>query len=247
MSALPSFQQEQSYIDHPLLTGLSRERLEALVGPLRPREVAAGRLLSRPGRRGPAVHLVLAGLLRAYELTADGRESLVELIGPGGLDGFVDASGRQARCIQTLEDSVILSLTEEHLDGLSTDPLVAARLTHLLLGMLKYREDQLRLTAVREPARRLALLLLMLCDRFGRPVQGEILIDCRLTHQALADMVGFRRETVTHALHLLGRSNALHSASGRLLVRPSVLGRIGHSPGRPAWEGDAGTGTSAYL
>ena len=224
-------------MDHPLLRGFSRPALESLVGPLRPNVLRARHLLPRPAGRGTEVHLILEGLLRGFELTFDGREAMVELIGPGGFDGFVAAAGRQARIIEALEDSLILSFHEAQIAALVTEPLIAARLTQLLLAMLRYREDQLRLTAVREPARRLALLLLMLSERFGRELGAETMIDCRLTHQMLADMVGFRRETVTHALHQLTRRGAVRTVAGRYLVNRRRLGQLGWPPGPPARYG----------
>lgn len=230
MSALRSASLSEPGLDHPLLNGLSRQRLEALIGPVHPRLVPAGRVLQGPAGGATEMHLLFSGLLRTYELTPDGREALVELIGPGGADGFVATAVRRARFIQTLEDSVILSLTEEHIDALVTEPVVASRLTRLLLDILRYREEQLRLSAVREPVRRVALMLLMLSDRFGRRVQSEILIECRLTHQALADMVGFRRETVTHALTRLTRFGAVRALSGRLVVDRQSLRRLASRP-----------------
>jgi CRP-like cAMP-binding protein len=247
MSALPVSHPPESFIEHPLLSGLSRARVEGLIGRVQPRLVPAGKLLHPPRSRGIEVHLVLAGLLRTYELTPDGREALVELVGPGGIGGFVETPGRQARLIETLEDSLILSLSQSQLEALNQDRVVAVRLTQLLLGMLKHREDQLRLTSVREPGRRLALLLLMLADRLGRPLGSEVLIDCRLTHQALADMAGFRRETVTHALHWLGGIGAVRVASGRFVVKLPALRRIGRTPPQPGTDYRTAPAGNLYL
>ena len=245
MSALHAVPATDQPIDHPLLRGLSRGRLESLIGPVRPRLVRAGRVLHRPGVRGTEIHLVITGVVRAFELNIDGREALVELIGAGGLDGVVGAPGRRDRVLQALEDSVVLSLIEEQVEGLMSDAGVAAALTRLLLRRIKFREDQLRLTAVREPPRRLAMLLLMLADRFGRELEGDVLIDTRLTHQMLADLVGFRRETVTHALHLLSRRSAIRMRSGRLLANRRALRQLVRTSMRPAGRAERRRGVAA--
>jgi CRP/FNR family transcriptional regulator len=234
---------EEPFHQHPLLNGISRERVEAVVGTLRPLTIAAGQLVPGSGPNGQDVHLILAGLLRAFELTADGREALVDLIGPGDLEGFAGFASRSARFLQTLEDSVILSINQEQLTRLAEDAAFATRLTEYLLTVIRYREDQLRLTSIREPARRLALMLTMLADRFGRPIQGSVSIDFRLTHQTIADMLGFRRETVTHALHQLAATGGLRLEPGRMVVDRQMLARLALRSARVDGKGQV----QAYL
>jgi CRP-like cAMP-binding protein len=237
---------EEPFLDHPLLSGMTRERLQALVGSPRPVSIGPGQLVQGSGPNSEDIHFVLAGLLRAFELTPDGGEALVELVGPGDLEGFAGFASRSARFLETLEDSVILSISEEQLTRLAEDAGFATRLTQYLLTIIKYREDQLRLTSIREPARRLAMLLTMLADRFGRPVQGRILIDFRLTHQTLADMLGFRRETVTHALHQLATTGGLRLDSGRIVLDRQLLARLVLRSARPRGR-SRGERLQAYL
>jgi hypothetical protein len=74
-----------------------------------------------------------------------------------------------------------------------------------------------------------------------------VLIDCRLTHQALADMAGFRRETVTHALHWLGGIGAVRVASGRFVVKLPALRRIGRTPPQQGTDYRTAPAGNLYL
>jgi CRP-like cAMP-binding protein len=209
--------------NHPLLNGLPVNRLYALLGPIKPRTVSAGRPLHSPNTETGHLYLVLSGVLRAYEITSDGREILMEIIGPGGFDGILPARGLRGHFTEALSDARVLSLSRGQVDALLTDPPTAKRLIELIVGRLKDREDQLRMLAIREPEQRLAALLLYLGQKLGKREGTEITIAHRLTHQALAHMLGIRRETVTHAFHRLTAAGAARSADGRIVLHVSNL------------------------
>lgn len=210
-------------IQHPVLAGWDPVHVRSALGHPQPRVIPAGTRLHSPDQERGAVHLVFHGLLRAFEVTADGREVLIEIIGPGGFDGILAARGYRGHFTEAIEDSVVLSLTPAQVDALCGDAGAARRLIDLLVARVERREEQVRLFAIREPDKRLAALLLQLCEVLGRTAGGQVAIEHRLTHQDLANMLGIRRETVTHAMHRLTQRGALRSERGRLLLDVPVL------------------------
>jgi CRP-like cAMP-binding protein len=71
-----------------------------------------------------------------------------------------------------------------------------AALSRLTSPNLRVEAPTLRIT-------RLALYLLLLADDFSIETESGILIDLKLSHQALAELIGSSRSTVTHLLQSL--------------------------------------------
>lgn len=65
---------------------------------------------------------------------------------------------------------------------------------------------------------RLQQLLIWLAQKFGRPVQSGQLIDLPLTHQALAEMIGMTRVTVTRLLNQFERDGLISRPKRHFIV-----------------------------
>jgi CRP/FNR family cyclic AMP-dependent transcriptional regulator len=170
---------------------------------------------------------VLSGQLRAYQLTHEGRELLLELIEPGGFDGILSMAGRRGHFTEASADCEIASLSIEVLERMIlAEPRVGLNLIRLMLRRLESREEHLEALALHDPSQRLARQLLALGQTLGHPSDGDVVIEYRLTHQMLADMLGMRRETVTLHLHQLIELGAVQVETGRFRLRRERLERV---------------------
>ena len=182
--------------------------------------------------RSPGICLLLDGRLSSYELTVDGRRLLFEIITPGGLDGVMGTLGLTSHFTEAIEDSLIGWITPATLRNLvGVEPIIAANLIQVLSKRVARREDQLQAMVLRNPARRIAKQLLALADVVGEPAGQRIKFQPRLTHQAMADMLGLRRETVTLHLALLHDVGALRKegtvfSASRAALEAIVEGRF---------------------
>jgi CRP-like cAMP-binding protein len=103
-------------------------------------------------------------------------------------------------------------------------------LTGLLMTRQEKREAQIEALAESTTVQRLARQLLALARFLGKPEpNGEIRV-ARLTHQALADMVGLRRETVTVKLDELVTAGAVVVEGRQLRLRTDVLEELLREP-----------------
>lgn len=211
-------------LEHALFADCDQAALRPLLKSLRTQRVRKGSLLvDRP--QGPAnLFLILQGTLMAFTKTAGGRRVIFELSGPGEVDGVLAADGRAGHLTQAAVDSLVLPISRDELGRLiAADPKVAVNLTELLLTRQEKREAQIEALAESTTVQRLARQLLALARFLGRPEpNGDVRVP-RLTHQALADMVGLRRETVTTKLDHLVAAGAMAIEGRQLRLRPDAL------------------------
>lgn len=213
--------------DHPLFAGCDLQALAPLLSRLRPTRVRKGSLLvAYPS--GPAeILLVLQGSLVAFNRTAGGRRVIFELAGPGELDGILAADGRAGHFTEAATDALVVRLSREDMTRLIlVEPSVALNLTALLMTRQEKREAQIEALAESASVLRLARQLLALARFLGKPEPaGDIRLP-RLTHQALADMVGLRRETVTVKMEELIAAGGVTVEGRQLRIHPYRLERL---------------------
>lgn len=221
-STTPTFRSWRDALGHPVLRRAREELVASVLRETAPRQIAAGKLLNTPAARG-ALHLVLAGRLQAYRLTPSGHQLLLEIVEAGGVDGILPVAGQPGHFTQALIDSVVLSLSRDQFQRLvEAEPLVGQSLLLLAAARIEAREQQMESMAGRGvPA--LAQLLLALGRTVGHPNDPRVVLEPRLTHQMLADMLGVRRETVSTQLPELTRKGGVHIRSGHFVLDRHAL------------------------
>jgi CRP/FNR family transcriptional regulator, cyclic AMP receptor protein len=218
-------------LDHPLLRDVRTDRLERILDGIAIKEVPRGALLNTPAVTPGLMYLVLSGRLRAYQVTADGHELLLELIPEGGFDGLLSVAGKRGHFTEADDDSVVASLALPTLERLmSLEPRVGMNLIQLIVERLEGREEHLEAIVLHDPTQRLARQLLALGETLGRKQGDRLALTPRITHQMLADMLGVRRETVTLHIGRLSELGAVSVEKGKFLLDPGILGRIVDDP-----------------
>lgn len=166
-----------------------------------------GAALARQGELGSGLWRVSAGALMTSLVTDDGRELTLDVLGPGDAAGepFGVASATTVRALR-------------HSRLRPVDPRAAADLLATRAHRAAALACELAWLGVPE---RVARRLDDLAARFGRPVDGGLLIRLPLTHDELAALAGTSRESVSRALRALASQGHVRTAGrGRYVVRP---------------------------
>jgi CRP-like cAMP-binding protein len=154
-----------------------------------------------------------SGVARTSTWLEDGTLIVLGLWGPGHFVGktLERIAPYQVECLTPVRAIPFVSLDERQLSGIL--------LTHL--------QQMQELTVIRGYKRTDTMLLKLLgwlANQFGKQTTTGQLIDMRLTHQDLADLLGTTRVTITRALNNLEQQGSVERLPvHRLLLREEEI------------------------
>jgi CRP/FNR family transcriptional regulator len=162
-----------------------------------------GQVLFREGDYGDRLYIVVEGKLKIGRSSADGRESLLSVLGPGDMFGELtvfDPDARMGTAVAVTECR-LYSLSADHLRSwLAQHPDVSLALLRQLSRRLRRSSEVLSDLVFSDVPGRVAKSLLDLATRFGVSTPEGIHVAHDLTQEELAQLVGASRETVNKAL-----------------------------------------------
>ena len=177
-----------------IFADLDQDEMEELERMLVLTAYEQGELLYQPNEKREVLFLLKTGRVEIYRLSPEGRKLVIAsiepgtffgemaLVGQGMYDSFAEAVEKSTACVMTRSDVERLLLAK---------PKVALRFLEAVGQRLRDSEARLEEIAFKNARSRVASLLLRLC-------QGRDTVD--LSHQDLADRLGFYRETITNVL-----------------------------------------------
>jgi CRP/FNR family transcriptional regulator len=208
-------------VSRSILADLSDEtQRKILAGAIR-LDVPAGSVIYRDADE-PQAALVVAGLIRVFLTSDDGRQLTVRYARSGDLLGIPTViGGPVAVSSQALTDASLLVLNHVNLrkyaiGDASLSWRLAEEVTHRLYDVLEAFSGN----AFGTVRQRLARHLL---DIAAQHQTGADLV-VRLSGQALADAVGTAREVVSRTLHEMREAGIVRrDADGIVILRPDLL------------------------
>ena len=182
----------------PIFSRLSAEDRAALSRVAEAKLYTKGQRLFNEGDPADHFHTIVRGRLKVFKETADGRDLILAILGPGDPVGAVAVYMDRPfpATAEALEDTVVVSITAPEFYRLAEGS--ASMLRGLLHGLThRLMELTTRLATLTggrvEP--RFARLFVRLAEEMGREADGGVLVPLRLSRQELADMTGTTIET----------------------------------------------------
>ena len=177
------------------------------------------------GESADAVYVLRRGMVKLSSLSDKGRETILHILKPDEVFGELLLSEQQRPFTAVaLEDSLVTIISKESfVELLSTVPSVALTFIRLLSKRLASVERGLAEFGHTWSYHRLARVLLQLAEDYGKEVPNGTLINVRLTHEDLANLIGTSRETVTTQLNRFTRMGVLKRDARRFIVVKSKL------------------------
>lgn len=162
-----------------------------------------GDVLFHEGESGDRLYVVTDGKIKLGQTSADGRESLLAILGPGELLGELSLfdPGPRTATATGLTDTTLMGLGHQALrPWLAGRPEVAEALLKALAQRLRRTNEQMADLVFSDVPGRVAKTLLELGEKFGRPLPDGVHVTHDMTQEELAQLVGASRETVNKAL-----------------------------------------------
>jgi CRP/FNR family cyclic AMP-dependent transcriptional regulator len=187
----------------PLFSGLDDEAAQALSASMTESHLARGEVLFREGDEGDRLYVVTEGKVKLGRTSADGRENLLAILGPGQMFGELSLfdPGPRSATVTAVTDCTLQSLAHDELGHwLTGRPEVARGLLVQLAVRLRKTNDVVADLVFSDVPGRVAKALLDLSSRFGRVADDGVHVHHDLTQEELAQLVGASRETVNKAL-----------------------------------------------
>ncbi|NOT09040.1 MAG: Crp/Fnr family transcriptional regulator [Gemmatimonadales bacterium] len=209
----------------PLFAHLPDAEIGALAQLVRERRFAKGAVILSQGGDGDALFLIQSGQIKVSIVAEDGREVILSVLGPGGFFGemaLIDDEPRSAHVI-AMTDTVLLQLRREEFRArLRVSPELSISLLRELSRRLRRADDNIASLMLLDVNGRVAHLLLDLAREEGG--EGGARITRRLTHEAIGQMVGASRETVSRTMrHLVLREVIAVTRKEITLKNPGAL------------------------
>jgi CRP/FNR family transcriptional regulator len=175
-----------------------------------------------PGDPDDQLYFLVEGTVRLYKIYGDYKEATTALLKDGGVFGKLSlVEGRwQDVFAEAVTDVRVASVQKTTItEVVKRRPEFAMRLFSSFSERLRQSDEVIESLLHREVSTRLATLLLNLSERFGE-ANGtmDIVLDLRLTHQDLANMIASTREAVSKAMSEFQREGAIEVQNRKIVL-----------------------------
>lgn len=164
------------------------------------RSYPANSILINEGDNTDSLYVVMEGEVKVYASDESGKEVILNMLGPGEYFGelaLMDEEPRSAS-VKTMEPTRVMVISKPDFKLiLANHPDMAYNLIQSLTRQVRYLTNNVKSLALMDVYGRVAHTLLDLAKETG---DGRMVIEQKLTHQDIADMVGASREMVSRIL-----------------------------------------------
>jgi CRP/FNR family transcriptional regulator len=203
----------------PLFASLSADQIASFADRFRVDVFAADRFIFLEGDPADQLWVIQDGQVKIVKHSADGQESILEVILPGEMFGGAGIlfPVHPATAV-AMTDVMLLSLSlDDYLQLIHLFPDIALRIIAILGERLR-AAMKMRALATDRVDIRVAHILLKLCDKVGEPTDRGVKINVPLARQDLADMTGTTIETAIRIMSKFRKEGLVFTEPGGYIV-----------------------------
>ncbi len=198
----------------PYFSGLSQAGLDSIRKFIFEKKAERGEILLFEGEPAETLYFVVAGVVKVFKISADGKEQILQIIRPGesfndvpvfgGGVNLASAGAMGAVVLNMIKKSDLEVILREH-------PQVALNVIQVLSQRVQHLMSLVEDLSFRHVTGRVAKMLL---EYAGDGTGGKP----RLTQQEMAAMIGTAREMVGRSLKTLEEEGAIRLDRHRIII-----------------------------
>ena len=205
-----------------LFNGLTTEELQEIKAIMQEKNFAKNEMIFMEGAEANNFYIILTGLVKVFKTDEQGREKTLSLLGNKDFFGemaLLDNNSRSAS-VQAIDESKLFKISREKFKRLVTEyPEISLKIIATLSQRLRNSNQQIQNLTFKKVKGRLLDSLKQLADKYGVEQENGILINKKITHQELANLVGTTRATITKLLGELAEENKLEMKDRYLILK----------------------------
>lgn len=173
------------------------------------------------GNNPYGLYCLKSGKVKVVKMDVDGNQHIVRIAGPGDVLGYRSllADDTYSASAETIEDSTICFIDRSiftHI--LDSHPKTASLVMKMMAQELKRAEEQEVNLVHRSVGERLAELLLVFNNRYGKKTKEGSELELALTRQEWAEIVGTTQESVIRLLSDFKKQKMINTSGKKIVI-----------------------------
>jgi CRP/FNR family cyclic AMP-dependent transcriptional regulator len=202
----------------PMFASFSPDQLRTLAPLVMRRSAPRGMSIMREGDSTDCLYVIVSGRLKVMVGEADGKETILNILGPGeffGEMGLIDDNPRSAT-VTAIEPCELVALTKQAFRRfLVENTELAMAVMRVLVRRLREADRKIGSLAMLDVYGRVARLLLDMSES----VDGRRVVTRRISKQDIAKMIGASREMVHKVMKDLQVSGYIELEGSTIVLR----------------------------
>jgi CRP-like cAMP-binding protein len=191
--------------------GLPDTALDHLIGRGHTKRFAKGDTICRRGEPGDSLMVLLSGRVKVVNTTTDAKEVVLNVLGPGDLNGEIgalDGKSRTADAIALEACEIFTVNARDLLPTLAAHPTALLEIIQVLCEKLRSASAIIEDNTL-EMRSRTARGLLRLAEHHGRTSKAGVSLELSMSQRELGAYLGLSRESVSRELGRLRDSGVI--------------------------------------
>ncbi len=209
-----------------LFAELDDRELSVIAGVAKTRRYAKDDVIFHADEMGDVFCVIREGKVKITMISPEGKEIILAMMGPGEFFGemaLLDDAPRSATVVALEPLEVVTIWRTDFLQILQDNFSITRKLLSELSKRVRRMSLRIESLATMDVYGRLARFFLDLATQQGKVLDNGYVAVTRPTHQAIANMIGTSRETVSRLIHELMRQDLLLSEGKTVYLSKNAL------------------------
>ncbi len=207
--------------ENHFFNNLSDRSINQIIKVSKFKNVDKGDFVFRRDEPGTILFIVIDGMIKIHYGMDRTRQKTLALLTQGEFFGemaILTDSGRSADAEAVENSKVLLIRKNDFINLLEKNNAFCIELLREMCRRLETADKQIESLTFRNLPGRVAEQLFFLATKFGHQEDGQIMIDLRMTHNDLADMVGTNRESISKIISQFKAENSIKTIDNFFLI-----------------------------